>query len=311
MANSILGTRSPNGNVGVSGVVDSGELSMLTAGALSGFALTALAGMNVAAGGVAGTQDVAVAKNPAGASDLLVGNGASMNFAIGAAPGTSGQSRTDVLVVWKDTTVLATQNNGYDSVGYSVVPGAAATTGTQQPPSEATIRAAIPNGGSAFYAIVGYVTVPYGAVNAASCTLTPVLSKFTRNNIMPTQDTGWINLSVISTANAGFTVYSGWQPMYCVKNGFVTIRGAVSPNSVRVFDATQQPVSSIPVAYAPAQELVQLGQATTTNYICSRVNPQGVISLERFMSHAAGGGGYGSPATTHWLPFFFTYPVEA
>lgn len=173
MANSILGTRSPNGNVGVSGVIDSGELSMLSAGALSGFALAAVGGMNVGAGGVAGTQDVAVAKNTAGASDLLVGNGASMTFTLGAAPATSGQSRIDALVVWKDSTITSTTNNGLDAVGYQVVPGTAATTGSQQPPSEATIRASIPNGSGAFYAVIAYATVPYGATSAASVMLTP------------------------------------------------------------------------------------------------------------------------------------------
>lgn len=208
MANLILGTRSPNGNVGVSGVVDSGELSMLSAGALSGFALAALTGMQVGAGGVAGTQDAAVAKNPADASDLLVGNGAQMVFILGAAPGTSGQSRTDALVVWKDTTVLSTQNNGYDAVGYQVVPGAAATTGAQQPPSDATIRAALPNGGSAFYAIVGYATVPYGATAATAVLLTSYAVLKASVARVPRTQSAFAEFNPLSNGTVGVTYYS-------------------------------------------------------------------------------------------------------
>jgi hypothetical protein len=174
MVNSYLGTRSPKGNVGVRGVVDAGELSAFTRGVLSGFAgnsVTASWTLNV--GGISGTQDVAVAKNPGGESDLLVGTaGQSIAFVIGGAPGTPGQSRTDALVAHKDPFITSVDNDGLDAVDYEVVPGTAATTGTQVPPNDATITAACPTG--AFITVIGYVTVAQGASSITT-------ANFTRN----------------------------------------------------------------------------------------------------------------------------------
>ena len=111
-----------------------------------------------------GTQDVAVAKNPGGESELLVGTaGQDIDFIIGGAPGTPGQSRTDALVIYKDPFTTSVVNNGIDVVDYQVVAGTPATTGTQVPPNDATIRATIPTGSLKFVVVVGYVTIANGA----------------------------------------------------------------------------------------------------------------------------------------------------
>lgn len=175
MANAYLGARSPKGNVGVRGVADSGELSAYSAGVLSGFTAASAASWTLQIGGVSGTQDVAVAKNAGGESELLVGTaGQSLAFIIGGAPGTPGQSRTDAIVAYKDSTVTSVVNDAIDAVDYLVVAGTAATTGSQVPPSDSTIRAAITNGSLAFVTVLGYVTVAYGAGSIST-------SNFARN----------------------------------------------------------------------------------------------------------------------------------
>ena len=156
--------RSPKGNVGVTDVVDAGELSAYSAGVLSGFTAASAASWTLQIGGVSGTQDVAIAKNPGGESELFSGTaGQSIAFVIGGAPGTPGQSRTDALVIYKDPFTTSVVNNGVDVTDYQVVPGTAATTGSQVAPDDVAIRAAIPTGTLKFVAVIGYVTTAYGA----------------------------------------------------------------------------------------------------------------------------------------------------
>lgn len=175
MTNLYLGARSPKGNVGVRGVLDSGELSAYSAGVLSGFEATGASSWTLEIGGATGIQDVAVTKNPNGESELLGGTaGQSLDFIIGGAPGTPGQSRTDALVVYKDPFATSVVNDGIDLVDYEVVPGTPATTGTQVPPDDATIRATIPTGSLKFVAVIGYVTIAHGAGSVTT-------GNFTRN----------------------------------------------------------------------------------------------------------------------------------
>ena len=164
MANTYIRARSPKGNVGVTDVVDAGELSAYSAGVLSGFTAKSAASWTLQIGGVSGVQDVAIAKNPSGESELFSGTaGQSIPFIIGGAPGTPGQSRTDALVIYKDPFTTSVVNNGVDVTDYQVVAGTAATTGSQVPPNDAAIRAAIPSGSLKFVAVIGYVTTAYGA----------------------------------------------------------------------------------------------------------------------------------------------------
>ena len=164
MANTYIRARSPKGNVGVTDVVDAGELSAYSAGVLSGFTAASAASWTLQIGGVSGTQDVAIAKNPGGESELFSGTaGQSIAFVIGGAPGTPGQSRTDALVIYKDPFTTSVVNNGVDVTDYQVVAGTAATTGSQVPPNDAAIRAAIPTGSLKFVVVIGYVTTAYGA----------------------------------------------------------------------------------------------------------------------------------------------------
>jgi hypothetical protein len=166
MANAYIRSRSPKGNVGVTDVVDAGELSAYSAGVLSGFNATSAASLTLQIGGATGTQDVAIGKNPGGESELFSGTaGQSIAFIIGSAPATPGYSRTDALVIYKDPFTTSVVNNGVDVTDYQVVAGTAATTGTQVPPNEAAIRAAIPTGSLKFYCVIGYVTIAYAAAS--------------------------------------------------------------------------------------------------------------------------------------------------
>ncbi len=196
MANTQVRIRSPKGNVGVTDVVDAGELSAYSQGALSGFGATSAASFTIQIGGSSSVQDVAVGKNPAGESELFVGtSGTTIPFIIGGAPGTPGQSRTDALVLYKDPFTTSVVNNGLDVTDYAVVAGTPATTGTQVPPSMATIRSTIPTGSLKFVAVIGYVTIAQGqsavttgmfSRNMSSNTSSPVVvANITERNYLP------------------------------------------------------------------------------------------------------------------------------
>lgn len=175
MVNAYIRAKSPKGNVGVTGVVDAGELSAYSAGVISGYTASGASSWTLSIGGVTGTQDVAVAKNPGGESELLVGTaGQDIDFVIGGAPGTPGQSRTDALVIYKDPFTTSVVNNGIDVVDYQVVAGTPAATGSQVPPNDATIRATIPTGSLKFVVVVGYVTIANGTGSVTT-------GNFTRN----------------------------------------------------------------------------------------------------------------------------------
>lgn len=220
MANEIVGTRSPNGAVGVRGVADSGELSMLSAGALSGFSVAVDTGFNLLVGGVAGVQDVAVSKNSAGESDLLVGNGTPLAFTLPGAPGTSGQAQIHSLVLWKDAAIVSTVNDGLDAVGYQVVSGASATTGTQVPPSEAEIRAEIPNGATAFMAVVVNTTLVYGDESVIPTRISPNPSVVSMTN----GGAGQSKVTYFASQQLGIHYFGyAWGPLCVIRfNGAAT-----------------------------------------------------------------------------------------
>lgn len=214
MANAYIRAKSPKGNVGVTDVVDAGELSAYSPGVLSGFAAASAASWTLQIGGVTGTQDVAVAKNPAGESELLVGTaGQSIAFIIGGAPGTPGQSRTDALVIYKDPFTTSVVNNGIDVVDYQVVAGTAATTGSQVPPDDAAIRAAIPTGSLKFVVVLGYVTVANGAGSVST-------SNFFKNPaLLSTQVVANVTARNLITPIAGMRVYRVDAQAYETYNG--------------------------------------------------------------------------------------------
>jgi hypothetical protein len=214
MVNSNIRARSPKGNVGVSSYVDAGELSALSGGVVSGFAAASAASWTLQIGGVSGTQDVVVTKNPSGQSELLSGTaGSSIPFVIGGAPGTPGQSRTDALVVYKDPFTTSVVNDGIDVVDYQVVAGTAATTGTQVPPNEAAIRAAIPTGSLKFYAVLGYVTIAYGAGSVTTG------NYFLNRSLLHTQTVANATELAFITAVEGMRVYQKDTDQYKCYDG--------------------------------------------------------------------------------------------
>lgn len=166
MAVSNLGTNAPNGTVGVSGWMRNGESNRWTPGTIIGFtpafnglAIQPAAGWNV---------NYAQAVNSNGDVMILGANVADKTTLQLSAPTTSGQSKVYAIVASVDANASTTANNGIGLVNLLAIPGAAATTGSAVAPSDAQIRQAIPNGATAFVAVVMTVTVAYGQTSLST-----------------------------------------------------------------------------------------------------------------------------------------------
>ena len=160
MATSNLGTNAPNGNVGVSGWMRNGESNRWTPGTIIGFT-PVFNGLSIQPAG-GWKVNYAQAVNSNGDVMIIGANVADTTSLQLSAPTTSGQSVVYSIVASVDANASTTANNGVGLVSLLAIPGAAATTGSAVAPSDAQIRQAIPNGATAFVAVVMTVTVAYG-----------------------------------------------------------------------------------------------------------------------------------------------------
>lgn len=155
-----LGVDAPNGNVGVSGPMSNGEWSQFTAGVKMGFS-PKFTGMNVAPAGNS-QVNYCQAVDAAGNIIFIGGVAADQTSVALTAPTTAGQSICYAIVMSVDATATTTANNGTGLPQLTAVAGTPATSGTETPPNDATIRAAITNGATAYVCVVQTITVDYG-----------------------------------------------------------------------------------------------------------------------------------------------------
>lgn len=160
MAVSNLGTNAPNGTVGVSGWMRNGELSRWTPGTIIGFS-PVFNGLAIQPAG-GWKVNYAQAVNSNGDIMILGANVADTTALQLSAPTTSGQSIVYAIVASVDANASTTANNGIGLVSLLAIPGDAAITAYAVAPSDSQIRQAIPNGATAFVAVVMTVTVAYG-----------------------------------------------------------------------------------------------------------------------------------------------------
>ncbi len=272
MANTYIRARSPKGNVGVTDVVDAGELSAYSAGVLSGFTAKSASSWTLQIGGVSGVQDVAIGKNPSGESELFSGTaGQSIGFVIGGAPGTPGQSRTDALVIYKDPFTTSVVNNGVDVTDYQVVSGTSATTGSQVAPDDAAIRSAIPSGSLKFVTVVGYVTIAYGA------------SSVSLGNLV-------VNQSILNANTIGLDSITAAKLL----NGQVAKRQGGSATGWGTVGTTNYDVSSTDL-------LIQVGTATGVSTTNTVTFPTAYTNVPFVMVTPIGSGGV--PAPFYLIPY--------
>lgn len=226
--NNKFGTAAPTGTTAVDGWLDNSDAVAYTAGVLSGFNIVPSATtLNVGVGGVAGTPDVAILADPNGRK-IRVGASSTTPWvvALPAAPGTSGQTEIVAIVVAQDATAMSSIQNGTDIVGVYAVAGTASTSATA--PTDAQIRAALPNGSTAYYAVVATIVVAYGATAVAPSAISAVYSALNApggaNALGPTISTA---AATIAIGSVTFHGVAGTQTTtgttYSTGTGFDTV----------------------------------------------------------------------------------------
>lgn len=144
-------------------------------GILSGWAISPNSGMTIAIGGSGITRDAAVAEDNAGNKTSINNiSQAPISLTIAGAPVSN--SRIDAIVAYVDNppTGAATVTDNYGACGLLDVQGVVA--GTPTAPDESTIRTAITadgaSGTTAYYAVLGYVTVGTGTTDITADMIT-------------------------------------------------------------------------------------------------------------------------------------------
>lgn len=160
MVDSVVGTNSPNGSVGVSSWLRNADERRFTSGVIIGFNLS-LSGMTVSP--VLGEYNICTARNANGDCDVFALNHADPTVKLTlATPPTPGQGRCYSIVAYKLAAEKTSQNNGIGSIHFAAVPGPDTTQNNENPPTEAAIREAIAEGSTAYICTIGTVVVYYG-----------------------------------------------------------------------------------------------------------------------------------------------------
>lgn len=132
-------------------------------GIVSGFEVKANSpvGMSVLVGGDAGVKDVLYAKNSTG-DMYTIFNGSNSPIVVTIPTAPTANSRIDAIVVYRDVTSTGDPSltDNPNCVGVMVVSGGSAASPVA--PTDAEIRAKLPNGASAVYCVIRTVKVAAG-----------------------------------------------------------------------------------------------------------------------------------------------------
>lgn len=114
-------------------------------------------------------------------------------------------------------------------------------------------------------------------------------------------DTGWKNISLIGTANVGWTNYSGSTFQYRRIGGMVCLRGAISPNSSRAINATLQSINSVLLPAeccptGPSLNILQQGSGICVWMLT--IDSSGLITASRYRDDTAA---YPTVSSSAWL----------
>ena len=144
-------------------------------GVLSGFAVSPNTGMSVAIGGDGITRDVAIAEDNIG-NKTTINNISESPVVLNIAGAPASNSRIDAIVAYVDNPAQgsATETDNPSACGLLDVQGSVSATPSQ--PDENAIRTAITadgaSGTTAYYVVLGYITVANGTTDITSNMIT-------------------------------------------------------------------------------------------------------------------------------------------
>lgn len=212
-------------------------------GILSGWQIEPNSGMTIALGGDGNNRDVAIAEDNAG-NMTTVNNiiGSPISFTIAAAP--ASQSRIDAIVVYVNNPPqgASTATDNYGAIGILDIQGTVAATPAK--PNDSDIRTAITadgaSGATAYYVVLGYVTIPNGTTTITSnlieqggVVVTNILSNGIIDGIVTTDKIAANAVTNAKLANNAVTTST-------IANNAVTPKKA----SFTTYSTTEQPIGT-------------------------------------------------------------------
>lgn len=222
-------------------------------GILSGWQVAPNSGMTIALGGDGDNRDVAIAEDNAG-NMTTVNNitGSPVPFTIAAAP--ASQSRIDAIVVYVNNPPqgISTATDNYGAIGILDVQGTVASTPTK--PNDSDIRTAITadgaSGATAYYVVLGYVTIPNGTTTITSNLIEQgkvVVSNIVSNDIIDgIVTTDKIASSAVTTNKIASNAVTNAKLANNAVTTSTIANNAVTPKkaSFTTYSTTEQPIGT-------------------------------------------------------------------
>ncbi len=118
-----------------------------------------------------------------------------------------------------------------------------------------------------------------------------------------TNDSGWKN----ATLGSNFSLYNSDRNVQYRKVGkIVHVRGEVKPTSDIAGGTTEYTIFTLPAGYRPSVTEWNIFQGSTRNRWLCKVSNTGSVTFSRYCT----GSAYVTCATSHWLPFNFTFMID-
>ena len=211
-------------------------------GVIQGWAVTPSTGLKVNVGGQSGIRDVAIAEDNNGNRTTIDNiSQAPIEITMPSAPSTG--SRIDLIVGYVENPPQGSSTVIDNPAPTGIITVSGSSSSSPSAPTDSAIRTALTNAGingaTAYYAVLGSITIPSGTTDISSNMInaTPYTNLNTQNNIATGQITA-DKIDFATTVGTVSTVHAG------TNNSFVR----VNPSGVGVLGIVYRPNTNIPAA---------------------------------------------------------------
>ena len=211
-------------------------------GVIQGWAVTPSTGLKVNVGGQSGIRDVAIAEDNNGNRTTIDNiSQAPIEIPMPSAPSTG--SRIDLIVGYVENPPQGSSTVIDNPAPTGIITVSGSSSSSPSAPTDSAIRTALTNAGingaTAYYAVLGSITIPSGTTDISSNMInaTPYTNLNTQNNIATGQITA-DKIDFATTVGTVSTVHAG------TNNSFVR----VNPSGVGVLGIVYRPNTNIPTS---------------------------------------------------------------
>lgn len=258
-------------------------------GVIQGWTVTPSTGLKVNVGGQSGIRDVAIAEDNNGNRTTIDNiSQAPIEITMPSAPSTG--SRIDLIVGYVENPPQGSSTVIDNPAPTGIITVSGSSSSSPSAPTDSAIRTALTNAGingaTAYYAILGSITITSGTTDISSNMIgaTPYTNLNTQNNIA----TGQIAADKIDFATirgslnmANYGDFNGTLYYTKTQEGLVFIKGALTKKSGNVApdNAIFSSSTPIPTSLRPQSQRVWIFAGSTTSTIKTALNANGAMLI--------------------------------